>query len=93
MSGADLFSDAHSIDYPIIDSDAHVQEPPDLWQSRAPAKWKARAPRVEQTEHGDFWLFDDGEVKQWVAIGWIDLRPAVPSDSEKYPMVIRGERP
>lgn len=38
-------------------------------------------------------VVDDGVLKQWVAIGWIDLRPAVPSDSEKYPMVIRGERP
>ena len=82
MSGADLFSDAHSIDYPIIDSDAHVQEPPDLWQSRAPAKFKARAPRVEHTEHGDFWLFDDGEVKQPVGFtasagkSYLDFSPA-----------------
>ncbi|MBC8187033.1 MAG: hypothetical protein H8E78_02335 [Proteobacteria bacterium] len=40
---SELFYDADSIDYPIIDSDAHVNEPPDLWQDRVPAKWKARA--------------------------------------------------
>jgi len=64
MTDDDLFYDVRSIDYPIIDADAHVQEPPDLWQSRVPAKWKERAPRVEHTEHGDFWLFDDGRERQ-----------------------------
>ncbi len=61
---SELFYDFRSIDYPIIDSDAHVQEPPDLWQSRAPAKLKARAPRVESTEHGDVWSFDQGKGRQ-----------------------------
>ena len=55
---SDLFSDFREIDYPILDADAHVQEPPDLWQSRAPAKLKARAPRVENTKHGDVWFFE-----------------------------------
>ena len=58
-----LFSDAYSIDYPIIDSDAHVNEPPDLWQERVPAKWKARAPKVLHTEEGDIWSFDEGREK------------------------------
>ena len=60
---SDLFYDAYSIDYPIIDSDAHVNEPPDLWQDRVPAKWKARAPKVLQTDEGDIWSFDDGREK------------------------------
>ena len=82
MSSADLFSDAHSIDYPIIDSDAHVQEPPDLWQSRAPEKLKSRAPRVEKTPEGDFWLFDEGLVRQPVGFtassgkSYLDFMPA-----------------
>jgi hypothetical protein len=29
-----LFSEVASIDYPIIDADAHVYEPPDVWQAR-----------------------------------------------------------
>ena len=49
---SDLFHDFSSIDYPIIDADAHVQEPPDLWQSRAPAKLRDRAPRVRHSEEG-----------------------------------------
>jgi predicted TIM-barrel fold metal-dependent hydrolase len=32
----------------IISVDDHVVEPPDLWTSRAPAKFKDRAPRVER---------------------------------------------
>lgn len=32
------FRDAASITYPIIDCDAHVNEPPDLWLERLPRK-------------------------------------------------------
>jgi len=60
---SDLFHDFASIDYPVIDADAHVNEPPDLWQERVPAKWKERAPRVDHTEHGDVWLFDGGKQR------------------------------
>ena len=31
------FTDMFDIDVPIIDADAHVNEPPDLWQTRVPA--------------------------------------------------------
>ncbi len=57
------FRDAASIDYPIVDCDSHVNEPPDLWQERVSKKWKERAPRVERTERGDLWIFDDGKEK------------------------------
>src|SRR5215472_369326 len=42
---------------PIIDVDTHFTEPPELWTSRAPAKLRDRAPRVERDAHG---------VEQWV---------------------------
>ena len=32
----------------IISVDDHVVEPPDLWQSRLPAKYKDRGPRIER---------------------------------------------
>jgi predicted TIM-barrel fold metal-dependent hydrolase len=60
---SDLFYDFSSIDYPVIDSDAHVNEPPDLWQQRVPKKWKERAPFVQHTEHGDLWVFDGGKQR------------------------------
>jgi hypothetical protein len=40
------FSHLASIDYPILDADAHVNEPPNLWQDAVPAKWNDRAPKL-----------------------------------------------
>ena len=57
----DLFWETASIDYPIIDADAHVNEPPQLWQERVPSKYRARAPKVLKTDDGDMWSFDDGK--------------------------------
>ena len=56
----ELFKTAANIDYPILDADAHVNEPPDLWQNSVPAKWKERAPRLVHTDDGDIWEFDKG---------------------------------
>ena len=55
------FSEVASIDYPIIDADAHVNEPPELWQERVPARLKQRAPKVLHTPDDDVWSFDDGK--------------------------------
>ena len=60
---SDLFHDVGSIDYPILDADAHVNEPPTLWQDGVPAKWRERAPRVVHSERGDIWEFDGGREK------------------------------
>ena len=43
---SELFYDVASIDYHIIDADAHVNAPPDLWQSRVPARLKQQAPQA-----------------------------------------------
>ena len=58
---SDVFCEVASIDYPIVDADAHVNEPPDTWQTRVPAKLRARAPKVLRTPNGDVWSFDDGK--------------------------------
>lgn len=63
----DLFHDFRSIDYPVIDADAHVQEPEDLWTRDAPASLKDRVPRVKHTEQGDFWLFDENKPPEAVS--------------------------
>lgn len=62
-SQSELFYDAASIDYPIVDADAHVNEPPNLWLGRIPAKWRDRAPTVKHSDKGDIWLFDGGKEK------------------------------
>ena len=54
------FAGVASIDYPIVDADAHVYEPPDVWQSRVPQALRARAPQLVHTADGDVWSFDDG---------------------------------
>ena len=35
-------------------------------------------------------VIDNGVLKEWVGIGWIELRDATPEDTEKYPTVRRS---
>ena len=42
----------------IVSADSHVNPPKDLWVRDVPTKFKDRAPRVESTEMGDFWIVD-----------------------------------
>jgi len=34
-------------------------------------------------------VIDNGILKEWVAIGWVDLRKATKEDYEKFPVVVR----
>ena len=34
-------------------------------------------------------VIDEGIVKDWVGIGWVDIGPATEKDYEKYPTVVR----
>jgi predicted TIM-barrel fold metal-dependent hydrolase len=44
--------------YRLIDADSHVNEPPDLWQSRVPAAYRDRAPHMERFDDGDAWVLE-----------------------------------
>jgi predicted TIM-barrel fold metal-dependent hydrolase len=44
--------------YRLIDADAHINEPPDLWTSRLPGKLQDRAPRVQRFDRGDAWVLE-----------------------------------
>ena len=44
--------------YGVISSDSHVNEPEDLWTSRADSKFKDRVPHIERLEDGDTWFID-----------------------------------
>lgn len=35
-------------------------------------------------------VVDKGVVKQWVGIGWIELRKATETDLDTYPVVVRS---
>lgn len=54
--------------YRLVSADSHVNEPPDLWQSRVPAHLRDRAPRVERLPEGDAWILDG--VADPVNFGW-----------------------
>src|SRR5215470_6729166 len=54
------FCEVASIDYPIVDADAHVYEPADVWQARVAQRLRAQAPMVTRTDEGDVWSFDGG---------------------------------
>ena len=45
-------------EYQLISADSHINEPPDLWTTRLPAKFKDRAPRMERFEKGDAWIME-----------------------------------
>src|SRR5207248_2191366 len=42
----------------LSSADSHVSPPKDLWVRNAPSKLRDRAPRVESTAQGDFWIVD-----------------------------------
>jgi predicted TIM-barrel fold metal-dependent hydrolase len=44
--------------YRLVDADTHVNEPPDLWVDRVPAKFRDRAPRMQRFEQGDAWVVE-----------------------------------
>jgi predicted TIM-barrel fold metal-dependent hydrolase len=53
----------------VIDTDAHITEPVDLWTARAPAAYRERLPRVEEIE----------DIPHWVVDGDVDLGPVIAS--------------
>ncbi len=79
---AEPFLEVASIDYPILDADAHVNEPPDTWQTRVPSALRERAPKVVHTDRGDVWSFDDGKSMRPVGLtataglSYLQYRPA-----------------
>jgi len=46
----------------MISVDDHVIEPPDTWQSRLPAKFRAAGPRLVHDESGEAWYYEDKRI-------------------------------
>jgi hypothetical protein len=44
--------------YDIVSADDHIQEPPDTFVTRVPAKLRDRVPRIERGDDGDAWVID-----------------------------------
>jgi predicted TIM-barrel fold metal-dependent hydrolase len=68
----------------VVDVDAHVTEPPDLWTSRLPKKWGDAIPHVRaDSETGtEYWFIEN--TRCWLvggtaaAAGWKDFSPPGP---------------
>jgi predicted TIM-barrel fold metal-dependent hydrolase len=79
---SERFTAVASIDYPIIDADAHVYEPPGVWQERVPTRLRGQAPKVLRTDEGDVWSFNDGERTRPIGLmaaagtSYLDFRPS-----------------
>jgi len=75
----------------VIDCDAHITEPGDLWTSRLPARHRERAPRmVRNPETGwDVWKLGEGQaflpVGHTAVAGWKDPFPAAPRNFDEVP--------
>src|SRR5439155_20769210 len=48
--------------YRLISGDSHINEPPNLWLDRVPAKFKDRAPHMEHFDDGDAWVMEGAEA-------------------------------
>lgn len=42
----------------VLSADSHVIEPPDVWETRIDPKFRARAPRLDRREDGDYFTFE-----------------------------------
>jgi predicted TIM-barrel fold metal-dependent hydrolase len=60
---ADLLQERVSRIPPLVDVDAHVVEPPDLWSSRLPARYADTGPRIEYAPAGEVELVDGKYVE------------------------------
>jgi predicted TIM-barrel fold metal-dependent hydrolase len=54
--------------YRLIDADTHVNEPPNLWLDRVPAKFRDRVPKIQRFEEGDAWIGEG--VKEPINFGF-----------------------
>ena len=74
----------------IVSADSHVNPPSDLWAATAPPALKDRAPRVESTPMGDFWIADS-QVSG--AIGLDSSAGRKPEDFKPLGLTYKDMRP
>ncbi len=74
----------------VIDADAHITEPADLWSSRLPAKYRDRAPHVVRNADGvEVWHVGDETplvpLGHTAVAGWKEPFPAAPKNMDEVP--------
>ncbi len=53
---------ATPIDYPLISTDDHIIEPPDVWKGRLESKFQEAAPHVVEEDDTEFWTFEGRQI-------------------------------
>jgi len=53
---------ANAIDYPLISTDDHIIEPPDVWKGRLESKFQEAAPHVIEKDDNEFWTFEGRQI-------------------------------
>jgi predicted TIM-barrel fold metal-dependent hydrolase len=81
---------ATELSEPLIDTDSHVIEPPDLWTSRVSAAWGDQVPHVQFDEESgeDIWFIGDnavGAAGHFAMVGWNDVWPSYPPRFDQVP--------
>jgi predicted TIM-barrel fold metal-dependent hydrolase len=74
----------------VIDADAHISEPADLWSSRLAARYRNRAPRIQRNQDGvDIWHVGDNvpvvPLGHTAVAGWHEPFPSAPKNMEEIP--------
>jgi uncharacterized protein len=75
----------------VIDADAHVTEPADVWTERLPSKYAGDAPRLVRDEKSgwDVWKLGDGatiaSVGHTATAGWPKKFPSAPRNMDEVP--------
>ena len=75
----------------VIDCDAHISEPGDLWTSRLPARMQDGAPRIVRNPDTGWEVWQLGDSTAMVPVGhtavagWKDPFPAAPSSMDEIP--------
>jgi predicted TIM-barrel fold metal-dependent hydrolase len=76
----------------VIDADAHVTEPGDVWTARLPAKYRDVAPRLVRERSGwDVWKVGPGDgqtvasVGHTATAGWPERFPSAPRNMDEVP--------
>ena len=75
----------------VIDADAHVTEPADVWSERLPAKYRDAAPRLVRDEKSgwDVWQVAGGtiaSVGHTATAGWPKKFPSAPRNMDEVPL-------
>src|SRR5262250_2912954 len=79
---------------PVLSSDSHVFEPPDLWQTRIDKAFRERAPRIERINGGDYVVVEADQILSGIGLisnaGARFEAPETISPQGRFEDVLRG---